>query len=525
MTTRSLMLWIALQTLLGSWFLWLLLAGSPIAPPRADASDSSRRAHTEAAVAEGTNVLGAEPHRELATPEAVIDSAMDPVGVLLFGRIRDEQGNPVDQALLSIRQQDQHKGACETEASGTYSLAGLLPGEADLLVRTPGYRNLRDALQLTRPAQRHDLVLRRAVVLQVIGRTPTGEPLTAAMQALALDNRIQLRAIATREPTPSLSGDVRRIGIGRYQHARWYGEVKIEGASDDLLGTLEIDGELPVHVSLIVGSAVLASQVVQPGEERVVFSLTPQAVREQLASVRLQLVAATTGRPLVAVRVEGPGVKITDAEGVAEFVDVAPGPHRLKTLGAKHELDQLIQLEPGQQLDLGRVTLHELQIVSGVILDTNGQPTPATLAWHDLDEQAFAQPLRDDRTAGSDAQGKWQLRLAPHRYALHASSREGDHHAHLLLDLSQGVPEDISLRLQPTVQVELVKEFAASRSYLLSIRTSDGMPVFGRFTRAGFAQSIRLPAGEYVGELHEGRILVRSFGLTVGNTKTRIHIP
>src|SRR5262249_14145519 len=157
--------------------------------------------------------------------------------------------------------------------------------------------------------------------------------------------------------------------------------------------------------------------------------------RDHLCSVRLQLVAATTGQPLAAVRVEGPRVKITDAEGVAMFTDLVPGLHRLSTEPWKYAFDQLVRLEPRQQLGLGRVALEEAQVVSGVILDVNGQPARASISFDDLSGHTFPQPLRDDRTAGTDVQGKWQLRLAPHRYALHAQVNEGAQQAHLLLDL------------------------------------------------------------------------------------------
>lgn len=523
MTSRLPVLWIALQTLLGLWFVWLLCAGSAIAPPRADAADASRPARGEATEVASPSSAGEPPLRELATPAAAVDPARD--GVLLYGRITDEQGNPVDKALLSIRQGGEHMGASETGPRGTYSLAGVLPGEADLLVRTAGFRRLNRTLQLAGPSQRHDLVLQRAIVLQVIGRTPAGEPLEAALRAAGIDERIRLRAIATREPPAPLPVDGSGIGVGRFRSARWLGRVQIEGAPDELLGTLEIDGELPVHVTLIVGSAMLGTQVVQPGQQRVEFSLTAEAVRERLARIRLQLVAATTGRPLAAVRVDGPGVKITDAEGVAEFADVIPGQHRLEVSTATHELDQIVQVEPGQQLDLGRLALPESQIVAGVVLDQDGRPVQATLSWDDLDGLTFPQPLRDNRTAGSDAQGRWQLRLTRHRHVVHARTKEGAQQAHLLLDLTAGVPEQISLRLRPTVPVQLQKAFAADRSYLLSIRTGAGAPVFGSLVRAGFEQSIQLPAGDYIADVHEGRTLVHSFGFTVGDTATQIRIP
>lgn len=525
MTTRLVVLWIALQTLLGAWCLWLLLAGAPIAATASDNGEVAPAprlpAHEAAAISAPAEAL----QRELATPKAAASATHDSVGVLLYGCITDEQGNPVERALLSIRQHGKHRGAYQTQARGTYSLADLLPGEAELLVRTPGFRNLTATLQLDASTQRHDLVLQRAVVLQVIARTPTGEPLVEAMQAAGMDPVIRLHVIATHEPVTSLADGALHIGVGHFRHARWLGQVQIEGLAAEVLGLLQIDGQLPLHVTLVLGSTVLASQVAQQGQERVEFSLAAQTVVGQLASVRLQLVAASTGRPLAAMRVEGPGVKVTDAEGVAEFTGVIPGQHRLEMLQAGYELDHLVDLEPGQHLDLGRVGLHELQEVTGVVLDPNGRPVRATISWDDLDGHGFVQSLRDDRSAGSDEQGRWQLRLAPHRYALHARTNSGEQQAHLLLDLARGVPEEISLQLQPTVPVELVKEFAASRSYLLSVRTTDGVPVFGRQVRASFAESIQLPAGDYVVDVHEGRVPVRSFALTVGGAKTRIRIP
>ena len=528
MTTRLLLLWVALQTLLGLWFLWLLWGGPALASdPQAAAGEDARSPRPDPSEVLRASVPDDVHRREAAKGGAPAGAASDPAGVLLYGRITDAAGNPVDKALLSIRQQDEHKGASATGPGGTYSVAGLLPGEAGLLVRTAGYRNFDQTLQLAGPAQRHDVVLQRAVVLQVIARTPAGEPLEGALRAAGMDEHINPVAIATREPIAALPvfENVFRIGVGRFRHARWYGRVEIEGAPAEMLGTLAIDGDLPVYASLIVGSALLGSQLVQPGQERVEFSLAPQAVQDHLGSVRLQLVAATTGQPLAAVRVEGPRVQITDAEGVAMFTDVVAGLHRLSTEPGKYAFDQLVRLEPGQTLDLGRVALSEAQLVSGVILDANGQPARASLTFDDLSGHTFPQPLRDDRTAGTDVQGRWQLRLGPHRYALHADLNEGSQQAHVLVDLSASVPEEICIRLQSTMPVKLVKGFGAGRSYLLSIRTRDGVPVFGSPVRAGFEQSIRLPPGDYFAEVHEDLALVRSFGLTVGGAQTLIRIP
>lgn len=526
MMTRAVAWWIAVQTLLGAWFVWLLCSAP--APAAAEApANVPRQEHPDPAIARA-NVPDDTQRQEVpAGSAAPADLATDPTGILLYGRITDIAGQPVGKALLSIRQFEEHRGASESGTSGVYALAGLLPGDAGLLVRTDGFRNHAESLKLAGTAQRRDIVLQRAIVLQVIVRTPEGQPLETALRAAGMDERINPSAIATREPVASLPvlDRVARLSVGRFHHARWYGRVEIEGAPPELLGTLELIGDLPVHVSLIAGPAVLATRLVEPGQDRVEFTLAPTALRERLGGIRVQLVAAANGSPLPAVRVEGPGVKITDADGTAEFIDIVPGLHRLTARSNLSELDHLVRVAPGQKVDLGRLALEEPSNVSGLIVDAKGEPTRATLAWDDLSGHSFAQPLRDDRTAGSKTDGTWQLRLGRRRFALHARTGEGAQQAHLLLDLTAGVPAEIRLQLQPTVQVKLIKQFGSGRAYLLSIRTRDGVPVFGSFIHHGFEQSIRLSAGDYTAQVHDDLELVRTFGFTAGTTGTQIRIP
>lgn len=532
MSQRSLVFWIAVQTLLGLWFAWLLWCSPPVraaAQPSANDSVEQRRIDDlqSPESSDSDTEAGSPPRRRLEREPAAAPT--DPAGLVLFGQITDPSGKPVEKALLSARQLDVFRGAVESGPTGAYALAGLLPGDANVLVRTKGYRNYIETITLDegRNAHRRDIVLQPTVELDVIAKTPEGKALEPELRAAGISQRVRLNVVITHERPerfPAVDSHF-RVGIGRFRAVRFYGRRLIAGAPPEMLGVLEVDGDLPAYASLVLGHVLLATELVNAYQKQLKFRVPVDAVRGKLATVQLQLVAAETGRPLGGVRVDGVGLKMTDADGIAVFEGIVPGILRLRAQARDREpLDRVVRVEPGGRTDLGRIPLYELRRVSVLVVDAAGKGTKASLMIHHLDERNFPQPLQDTSSVGVDATGRVELRLGPRRYAVHANKgREMVGHA--LLDLTSDVPKELRIQLQPVRKVKVVKQFSRDRVYLLSVRTRAGLPVYGDFVYAGSDQTLLLPEGEYTVDIHEDSSLVRSFTMAVGVAVIHIRLP
>lgn len=533
MNRRAVIAWIVLQTAVGVWLASLLFGGTravvgssldPGAEPATPASPAAR--HTDAE----REVVALAPHDRDAVPGrgSAGGGGGGSDGVVLFGLVTDRAGAPVADAGLYARPIDGPGVGTQSASNGAWSFH-LEPGVFDLVVREQGFADHEERVELTPGAHRHDIALARSAVLQVFVRTVDGEPLDEALHAAGVDERIRPRAIATRRAP----GDLPLLehfgwfGIGKFRSARWLGTVNIEGAPPEQLGTIEIGSGLPAHVSLTLGPAVVATQLVEQGQERVEFTVPLERALAELGSIRLQLVSATTAQPLAGVRVDGPRVELTAADGVAVFERILPGLHRLSASGRKGlQLSRFVRVEPGQAVDLGRVIVAEPVHVKGIVVDARGDPVRAGITWTDLELRSFPQPLGHPVSTGSSESGEWTISMEPHRHSIRARLDDDSQVAHVVVDPAALPPgESVRLRLRPTARVELIKEFDSEQVFLLSVRTREGVPCFGEFVLAGFAQSIRLPAGNYVADVHDGLALVRSFAFTVGDDPTQIRVP
>ena len=234
---------------------------------------------------------------------------------------------------------------------------------------------------------RHDFVLQKTVVIDVIGMTPEGKPLEPALRAAGVPFEIRLRVVVTNERPKSFpTGSLHRLGIGKYVSARHYESLQIPNAPPEMLGRLELHGDTPAFASLVVGSDILAIEPITAERRRLVFRLSVDSIRSRCGTVRLQLISAISNAPLPGVGVEAAGTEKTDAEGAVVFKNVNPGLLAIRARARDHEpWEHTIRVAPGSRVDLGRIVLHKPIEVPLVVVDPLGEGTRASLKIHRLD--------------------------------------------------------------------------------------------------------------------------------------------
>ena len=92
-------------------------------------------------------------------------------------------------------------------------------------------------------------------------------------------------------------------------------------------------------------------------------------------------------------------------------------------------------------------------------------------------------------------------------------------------DLRGTPPTEIRIRLATVRPVKVVKEFSRDKTYLLSVRTRSGVPVYGSYVNPGAGQVLQLPDGNYTVDIHDGTELVRTYPITVTPSGGRIDVP
>lgn len=534
---RPLVILVVLQTALIAWFAWLLWGATP-EPAAAGGTEraeeapeaSPLRAAASAGRGEDRGTNGVQ--RELAQPADLRDTATD--RILLFGRILDPQGSPVPEASLSARVPPRRYFRAHVDDRGNYALSGVPPGQWRFYVGASGYRRIDEDLRVDAEpaAQRRDFTLEPAVELKITAFTPEGAPLADAMRDRELGHRVMLSAVATAGPPAGFAptdNNMLHLGLGRFAPSRWSRES--EDAVPGLVGTMELQVDPPVYVSLMLRHVVLASEPVAAGQERMEFRVAVDAVSDCLGSVRVQVVDGETGNPLPGARVSvsdaqsGGGGTPTDEQGTVTIEDVPPGIMDLH-VSAKDRagVSRHFRIAPGEDLDLGTIVLEPALKVSGLVLGPDGKPVQADIRWDDLEHHLPPMPLINNRSTRSNAEGEFSLwNVGPSRFALHV--RADELVAHALVDATKGPPEDLEVRLQPGVPVKVVKDIASDRQYLFSIRTRDGLPVYGDLVRSAGDMTLHLPPGEYLADVHEDLTLVRSFAFTAAGAGTRIRVP
>jgi hypothetical protein len=438
-------------------------------------------------------------------------------GALLIGRIADTEGNAIEGAgwvtllpeggkaySLRLRKQDR----------GGFLRAGLAAGRYGLRVTAQGYRPIEDTLEVPDGAAivRCDLVLERAIVLAIRFVTPDGDPLPAAINArmkgkpwLAHALLRTLTAVATKAAPgprlpPSLSSAWSRYGVGEYRSAELDG---MEPEKDDRHGTLEIRGPLPAHVSACVRSEVLATARLDAPTGKLDLVVDPDRIIGILSGVTFRVLTENGAPPksvsadLSDLQTMGFGPAGMDAEGRVTFDGRPPGEMQLTVSAPNTEgFYRVVNLPPGEILDLGIIRLGRVVPLPGRVLDPEGKPVKgARISWTDSDRGWEKQRARMVFHQ-TDDDGRFTLPLGPRRYRLCFAIRDGITWFENV-DLTGAVPEDFTVRLGPGAPLRI--EFADDVAFPMTLRLLDagGHRIYGRTFTGAWPVSRILARGTY----------------------------
>jgi hypothetical protein len=275
-------------------------------------------------------------------------------------------------------------------------------------------------------------------------------------------------------------------------------------------GHLELPEDVPLHVSAVLRTAVLATERVQAGQPEVKLVVPLDTVLASLCSVRLRIVDGTTGEPIPGARVglsdaqRSGGGQPVDAEGRIEMVHQRPGLLNLDvTAKQRAAASWNVELAPGVAVDLGDVPLLppvDLKLeLAGCEVGTEISLSLRTL------ERPPHPALRPRLVHyGNPRDGRFSAPVAPGRYLLRAAG--GGRVAVLAIDTRALNMEPLVVRLQPDAKLRLVPP-GAGRAVEVTILDHSGRSMWHRWINAAQPFEVSLPPGHYAAEIvtPEGR--------------------
>ncbi len=294
------------------------------------------------------------------------------------GRVLTPEGRVLGdpQIVVSANGMTGRPSFTKPDGAGSFELYDLEPGVWWIAASGPGRKKASRSIVLGSaglPVE-VELVLERTPVVRIHVIAPDGRPFPEALGGGNPGPRYWHPAVlATREPIaasflPQSMSAESIEAIGR---------CNLRTPGSDLpatcIGELELFQEPPLHLSLMLHRAVLASQELVVFHEDVSFVLDPDAILRSLSGLRLRVVDGVTARPLAGVRVliwsddvigGSTPVLSTEADGSIDNVPCPPGPRTLLIENQGYEtVEREIVLPPGEVLDLGTITLEEGTVV------------------------------------------------------------------------------------------------------------------------------------------------------------------
>jgi hypothetical protein len=374
--------------------------------------------------------------------------------------------------------------------------------------------------------QHRDFTLDPSFAVRVAIVTPDGGDAARALAtALPQFNDFTVAGRRERFPERLAPTDYGMVFVG---DAKWDAQ---RNPKDGFAGTLHL-AALPAHVALLQRHLVVEQQVVQPGQQEVKFVVDVAAMKALAGSATVRVLDAATGAPLTTARVElntsnrgGGGAKV-DADGRAVVEGLSPGLLRCHITAADHEaMYTTVRVEPGQRLDLGDVRLGGALPLQGTVLDADGKPAGASLAWTELKWRrqptaAFA----TNRSARTEADGTFSLwGTGAGAIAVAARDQQGN--------VAMGVfdnppPEPVVLRLCKPCDCVVTRPADPARAFTVTLFDGARRPVTARTLEPrGVKSTIGLPAGEYTYEVHDDQDrLVQSGTVTLGERPSSVEI-
>ena len=447
-------------------------------------------------------------------------------GLVVYGTVRDAAGALLRKGFLFAYADGKHSGTASLR-DGTFTFSGLRRGELRLVSRIDDELPLNHRVTLTSAHTRLDLRLAPQWRVTVHALTPDGQPLRNQLAggASPIGLGTRLGALASHEPLTSdpapPTGRHVAEHLGRFRGVEFMSQGSALPSS--AVGVLTLPTDRPVHVTLVLGHARLATQQVAPGQSDVTFTLEVADVAAKTGTVHLRVVDAA-GAPVPTARVSihdsssgGGGAKV-DADGRITIRDVPPGRLRL-TISASNAVapPRLIEVAPGADIDLGDVRV-ETPVVVGIEFPGITESTHVTVTSLGAPPRA---PLFDGRARLTvDAGKRENLMLAPGRHLLHARSRSSGV-ATVEIDTRALPPMPLRISLAHGVPVVFDVEVAGTHLQLLQ-----GAGIVHEQTfEFAMPVTVDVQPGEYTVVIRPPNGAPSQQKLTVPSTGARLRVP
>lgn len=498
---------------------------SPLSPQREpqaalsspDASALHPAPETPAPAARTLAPRAANAPGEVPAPQP----AARPDGILVYGSVRDEAGQPIgDDEDYAEVQFIPAAGPTVWAAirNGSYSRMDLAPGEWTAHTELTHYKPTSQPLTLTaeQPFVRLDIVVGGSHRVVVRAFTPDGRPLDKALAEGedTADLTQSLGVIASLEPLASPPELRQRQwyewGVGQFWLRGGIGAF-FEGVSmpDDCLGLLEISVPSDAWAHLMLGSALLASQPVPADAAEVTFTIGPEQVAQGLGAFAVRCIDAKTRAPIEGADVllhthdswSAPEHTGPDGRWRAERLTPRTYLFTANTKESEH-LTLEVTIPPGRTVDVGDVVLHPAVQLSGTVVNEQGEGVTTSVRLKCLDLDG---PLPMDVESGyqqTDAEGRFTYSgLGTRRYVLTVISEQLARRA-VAVDLTSGDVTGLRIAVGPGVSVSVRPDWPAKEAHGLRIVDANGFTVGEAPTwNGGKPFERRLEAGRYTAEV------------------------
>jgi len=349
------------------------------------------------------------------------DASSSVTSATVHGSLLDLSGEPIRGAWsagIKFVDRTGHGQYVDAKEGGAYSLYGLAFGTYWLTAGAHGFRQSEETLELTpyRPIVQHDFQLEPQVELIIRVETPEGRNLFDVLTEMKAPFAARMLVpVATREPPGKRVAEVHgslnnTFGVGNF----WNSGPRVERLPPGCMGVLLLDGDLPVHVSVLHGQSVLQTKWVKPGTNEVVFVVSPDEMISGLASLSVRVVDAVTGIPIQQARLlldggtyfDSGSMAGTDADGRASIERREPGSFELRISAKGYgELRRAIELSRGETSDLGTVALQRGSELEGRVFDGDGRPMSARFRLREIDSTGSTIPGIHEMEVKSAADG------------------------------------------------------------------------------------------------------------------------
>lgn len=456
----------------------------------------------------------------------------DALGLVLHGTARDVGGEMLTgyRVTVTAAAEDARSFALATSASADrWALAGVPPGRYRLRCEKSGFATSEEDVELAEAPrlQRRDFVLEPSLDARVrvrfldpdgVARTPPRMLEEFGWEFVA--NAVVATAGPLGERIPvDAQGEPRLTEVGRWRRSR--------DEDGDVAGEVTLSEPPPVWLSVQSRGVVLQSRRVEPGQQTVDFIVTPEAAAAANGAVRLRVVDRATRQPVTDVWVRVGTVSGPPGADGTVTRRLAPGDHAFLIWSDDGRFAQhagAFHLERGQEIDLGTVALGAGKGCAVTVVDESGDGVDAHLVLSALDTGNARKPMVDRALGQARSDGAFELHaVAPGRQVLLAFTRGRESMGWVSCD-GRDLPPELRVVMHPTAPVAIHNALAGDEWVHVSVRDSEGVPIWAEQVTAGSRRGPRLPVGRYRVDV-VGQGTTRSYPLRVGPDGGSLEVP